>query len=58
MVCAPVRRDNPQALARGLSTMLYLTRTIISSMDLAHCGVSCAKDCGLWYNFFWNKDSN
>ena len=39
MVCAPVRRDNPQALAR-----LYLTCTIISSVDLAHYGVSRVKD--------------
>ena len=57
MVCAPVRRDNPLAEARGLSlrtgaqTMLYLTCTIISSVDVAHYGVSCAKnwvsvDCG------------
>ena len=40
MVCAPVRRDNPRALA-----------SIISSVDDAHYGVSCAKewvsvDCG------------
>ena len=32
MVCAPVRRDNPRALAT------------ITSVDLAHYGVSCAKD--------------
>ena len=50
MVCAPVRRDNPRALARGLSlrtgaqTMLYLTCTTISSVDLAQYGVSLAKD--------------
>ena len=51
MVCAPVRRDNPRALARGLSTvqahaqtMLYLTCTTITSVDLAHYGVSRAKD--------------
>ena len=41
MVCAPVRRDNPRAF----------TFTIISSVDLARYGVSCAKhwvsvDCG------------
>ena len=41
MVCAPVRRDNPRALAlaRGLSTvqtMLYLTCTTITSVDHAH----------------------
>ena len=39
MVCAPVRRDNPRALA-----MLYLTCTTITSVDLAHRGVSRAKD--------------
>ena len=52
MACAPVRRDNPRALAlaRGLSlrtgaqTMLYLTCTTITSVDLAHNGVSRAKD--------------
>ena len=35
MVCEPVRRDDPQALA--------LTCTMIS-IDLAHYGVSRAKD--------------
>ena len=57
MVCAPVRRDNPRALARGLSTVqakqtvLYLTCTKIFSVDLAHYGVSGTKDwgiCELW----------
>ena len=76
MICVPVRRDNPRALARGLSTvqahkpcsislyngiqcrpctlglarsegiidrtgaqtMLYLTCTMVSSVDLAHYG--------------------
>ena len=58
MVCAPVRRDNPRGLARGLSlrtgaeTMLYLTCTTVSSVDLAQYGVSPAKnwvyvECGL-----------
>ena len=42
MVCAPVRRDNPRAL--GAQTMLYLTCTTITSVDLAHYGVSRAKD--------------
>ena len=28
----------------GAQTMFYLTCTIISSVDLAHYGVSCAKD--------------
>ena len=50
MVCALIRRDNPLAKAQGLSlhtgaqTMLYLTCTIISSVDLAHYGVSHTKD--------------
>ena len=50
MICAPVRRDNPRALARGIidrtgaQTMLYLTCTTIISVDLAHYGVSNAKD--------------
>ena len=60
MVCAPVRRDNPRALARGLSTvqvhkpcsishllkqtMLSLTCIVIFSVELAHYGVSHAKD--------------
>ena len=41
MVCTPVRRDNPRAIASelslptGVQTMLYLTCTIISSVDLA-----------------------
>ena len=29
----------------GAQTMFYLTCTIITSVDLAHYGVSCAKDC-------------
>ena len=50
MVCAPVLRDNPRAIA-GAQTMLYLTCTIITSVNLAHYGVSRAKywvsvDCG------------
>ena len=46
MVFAPVRRDNPRALARGLSTvqahktMFYLTCTTITDVDLAHYGVA------------------
>ena len=49
MVFAPVRRDNPRALARGLSTVqahkpCFISRTMISSVDLAHYGVSRAKD--------------
>ena len=50
MVCAPVRRGNPRALARGLSlrtgaqTMLYLTCTTTTSVDFANLGVTHAKD--------------
>ena len=53
MVCAPERRDNPRVLARvwggiidrsGAQTMLYLTCTTISSVDLAQYRVSLAKD--------------
>ena len=50
MVCAPVRRDNPRALARGLSTVQahkpcsISLCTTITSVDLAHYGLSCAKD--------------
>ena len=51
MVCVPVRRDNPRALVgvgiidrTGAQTMLYLTCTTIISVDLAHYGVSRAKD--------------
>ena len=39
MVCAPVGRDTPQT-----STMLYLTCTTISSVDLAQYEVALAKD--------------
>ena len=45
-----VQRENPRALARGLlttqahKTVLYLTCTTITSVDLAHYGVSRAKD--------------
>ena len=57
MVCTPLRRDNPRALASGLSnvqahiTMLYFTCAMISSVDLAKHRVSRAKhlvsvDCG------------
>ena len=50
MGCAPVRRDNPRALALGLSTVqahkpCSITCTTITSIDLAHYGVSRAKDC-------------
>ena len=42
MVCAPVRRDNPRALARALSAVQ--AHKPITSVDLAHYGVSRAKD--------------
>ena len=43
--------------------MLYLTRTMISSVNLAHYGVSRAKDlvsvdCGMRYIIFFFKGSN
>ena len=45
MVCASVRRDNPRALARGLSTVqAHKPCSVISSVGLAHYGVSRAKD--------------
>ena len=50
MVYAPVRRDNLRAFSKGIidrtgaQTMLFLTCTIISSVDLTHYGVSRAKD--------------
>ena len=49
MVCAPVRRDNPSFSEgiidrSGAQTMLYLTCTTITSVDLANYGVSRAKD--------------
>ena len=47
MVCAPVRRDNPQGTIdrTDTQTMLYLTCTMISSVDLAQYGLSRGKDC-------------
>ena len=45
MVCASVRRDNPRALARGLSTVqAHKPCSVISNVGLAHYGVSRAKD--------------
>ena len=41
MICAPVRRENRPT---GAQTMLCLTCTMISSVDLACYGVSRAKD--------------
>ena len=56
MVCAPVRRDNPRTLA------FYLTCTTITRVDLAHYGVSRAKDwvsvdCGTSKHHFYKIDS-
>ena len=50
MVCAPVRSIIPSLkfgdyLRTGAQTMFYLTCTMITSVDLAHYGVSRAKDC-------------
>ena len=61
MGCAPIRRDNLRAFSEGIidrtgtQTMLYLTCTTITSVDLAHYGVSRAKnwvyvDCGTSIN--------
>ena len=44
MVCAPVRRDNGIIDRTGAQTMLYLTCTTITSVDLVHYVVSRAKD--------------
>ena len=46
MVCAPVRRDNPSGIISPYrrTNHLYLTCTMVSSVDLAHYGVSRAKD--------------
>ena len=52
MVCAPVRRDNPQALARGLSTYRRTNHALshlyhgnqCNQCRLAHYGVSRDKD--------------
>ena len=47
MVCPPVRRDNPLALAIGLSTVQADEPcSIVHSVVLAHYGVSRAKDFG------------
>ena len=61
MVCAPVGRNNPQDLARGLSTIQprrpcsISCCIMISSVELAHYRVSSAKDwvsvdCGRIFN--------
>ena len=52
MVCAPLQSIIPSLIDRtGAQTMLYLTFTMISYVDLAHYGISRAKvwvsvDCG------------
>ena len=49
MVCAPVWSIIPNR--KGAQTMLYLTGTMLSTVDRAHYGVSRAKVwvSGLWY---------
>ena len=44
MVCAPIRSIIPSLKLGDYLSMLYLTCTTISSVDLAHYGVSRAKD--------------
>ena len=53
MLYPPVRRDNPRALASGLSTvqadkLLCITCTMITRVDLTRYGVSRAKILGIW----------
>ena len=48
MVCPPVRRDNPRALASGLSNVQADEPCSISTLVLARYGVSRAKDLGSW----------
>ena len=38
----------------GAQTMLYLTCSIISSVDLARYGVSLAEDMGVWGLWYKN----
>ena len=53
MVCPPVQRDNPQALASGIihhtgrQTMLCLTCSMIPCVDLARYVVYHVKDLGM-----------
>ena len=44
MVYAPVRRDNPRSTVQAHKPC-SVPRTTITSVDLAHYGVSHAKDC-------------
>ena len=50
MVCAPVQRDKTPIISEGIidrtgaQIMLSLTCSTITSVDLAHYGVSYAKD--------------
>ena len=49
MVCSPVRRDNPRALASGLSTVQAdKPCSIVPSVDLARYWVFHAKDLGIY----------
>ena len=65
MVCAPIRSIIPSQSSRiidrtGAQTMLYLTCTMISSVDLALYGVSRGKRLGiygLWYKGVCNYGS-
>ena len=51
MVCPPVRRDTPRALARGLSprrggkTVVDLFYTTLISIDIAQYELFCANVC-------------
>ena len=64
MICAPVRGDSSGIIDRtDAQTMLYLTCSTISSVDLAQYGVSLAKDwvsveCGTRKRGIPNCDSS
>ena len=73
MVCAPVRRVNPRALASRYSTvqaeknMFYLICTIISGVELVRYGylvltIWVSGDCGTsaltWFSFSVNHSYN
>ena len=51
MVCAPVQRDNPQALESGSSTIHACT--MIYSVELAQYRVSYAKDLAIFLGGGW-----
>ena len=61
MACEPVRRDKPGIIDFTCAqTMLYLTCTMISSVDLASHGNWVYVDCGTIIVFvhFLSKDEN